>query len=150
MTNGKLEYVGFWARSGAATFDAVLQLLITAALVYVIYGKFVADEGYFLGRADRFIQLVLPFWIYIFMWMKFGATPGKMAIGALIIDADTGMPITFGQAVLRYLCLILSVLSLGLGIFWIGFDSRKQGWHDKLANTVVVRPVYSTEVHFRG
>jgi len=26
-----------------------------------------------------------------------------------------------------------------LGIFWVAFDKKKQGWHDKLAGTVVVK-----------
>jgi uncharacterized RDD family membrane protein YckC len=33
----------------------------------------------------------------------------------------------------------ISGLALGMGFFWIGLDKRKQGWHDKMANTVVIR-----------
>lgn len=46
---------------------------------------------------------------------------------------------TIGQAAARYLCYILSMLPLDLGFIWIGVDRRKQGWHDKIAQTVVVR-----------
>ena len=28
---------------------------------------------------------------------------------------------------------------MALGLLWVAFDPRKQGWHDKLAHTVVVR-----------
>jgi uncharacterized RDD family membrane protein YckC len=37
---------------------------------------------------------------------------------------------------------------LGLGLLWVAFDRRKQGWHDKIANTVVVRPARKDAVHF--
>ena len=62
-----------------------------------------------------------------------------MLIRAKIVDAETGGPITRRQAVVRYLGYYVSLFGLGLGFFWVGWDRRKQGWHDKLAGTVVVR-----------
>jgi uncharacterized RDD family membrane protein YckC len=41
---------------------------------------------------------------------------------------------------LRYVGLIISIVIFFLGVIWAGFDRRKQGWHDKMAGTVVVRP----------
>jgi uncharacterized RDD family membrane protein YckC len=40
---------------------------------------------------------------------------------------------------LRYAGYFVALLPVGLGILWVAFDARKQGWHDKLAKTVVVR-----------
>lgn len=62
-----------------------------------------------------------------------------MAVAAQVVDAQTGATVTVGQAMLRYLGYFIAMLPLGLGIFWIGFDRRKQGWHDKIAGTVVVK-----------
>lgn len=76
---------------------------------------------------------MIAFWLYKL------ATPGKMAIGATIVDARTGRRPSAGQLVIRYFGYIVSTLPLGLGLIWVAFDSRKQGWHDKLAGTVVVR-----------
>jgi uncharacterized RDD family membrane protein YckC len=67
------------------------------------------------------------------------ATPGKMAISARVVDASTGNTLSVGQSVGRYLAYFVSILPLGIGLLWVAFDSRKQGWHDKLAGTVVVR-----------
>ena len=67
------------------------------------------------------------------------ATPGKIAIGARIVDARTGEPAGTGQLIGRYLGYFVSTLFLGLGLLWVAFDARKQGWHDKLAGTVVIR-----------
>ena len=62
-----------------------------------------------------------------------------MALGVRIVDAaDGGRPDT-AQFIGRYVASVLSLLALGLGYFWIVVDPRKQGWHDKLAGTVVVR-----------
>ena len=56
--------------------------------------------------------------------------------------ADTGEPPTTGKLLIRYLGYYVSTLALFLGFLWIAFDPRKQGWHDKMANTVVVRSTH--------
>ena len=72
-------------------------------------------------------------------WVKNdGRTPGKMAIKVKVVKTD-GSPITFGTAILRWIGYIISGLPLGLGFFWIAWDSQKQGWHDKIAGTYVVK-----------
>jgi uncharacterized RDD family membrane protein YckC len=63
-----------------------------------------------------------------------------MAISARIVDAKTGARPTTGQLVVRYLGYYVAMIPLFAGIIWVAFDPRKQGWHDKLAGTVVVRP----------
>jgi uncharacterized RDD family membrane protein YckC len=82
--------------------------------------------------------MVLPAVAVIVFWKFRGATPGKMAISAKIVDASTGGPPSTGQLVGRYFGYIVSILPLGLGLVWVGFDRRKQGFHDKLANTMVI------------
>jgi uncharacterized RDD family membrane protein YckC len=62
-----------------------------------------------------------------------------MAISARIVDADTGNTISIGQSIGRYLACLISILLFFLGCIWVAFDPKKQRWHDKLANTVVVR-----------
>ena len=73
-------------------------------------------------------------------WMYRQATPGKMVIRARIVDARNGGQPDTRQLVIRYLGYYVSTLPLLLGFVWVAFDPRKQGWHDKLAHTVVVRP----------
>ncbi len=48
-------------------------------------------------------------------------------------------PLSNGQAIGRYLAYYVSSIPLGLGLLWVAFDRRKQGWHDKLAGTFVIR-----------
>jgi uncharacterized RDD family membrane protein YckC len=62
-----------------------------------------------------------------------------MAVSARVVDAVTGKAPTIGQCIGRYLGYIVSTVPLGLGLIWVAFDARKQGWHDKLAGTVVIR-----------
>jgi uncharacterized RDD family membrane protein YckC len=55
-----------------------------------------------------------------------------------IINADTGMKLSIGQCIIRYLAYFPAILFGLLGVIWVAFDKRKQGWHDKLARTLVV------------
>ena len=60
-------------------------------------------------------------------------------IVARLVDAKTGEPPSTSQCIGRYFAYFVSTIPLFLGLIWVAFDSRKQGWHDKLAGTVVVR-----------
>ena len=101
-----------------------------------------------MGFADVLVNLVLPAVLVIGLWLYLGATPGKMAMSARIVDADTGEPLSATQSVIRYVGYFVSFIPLGIGYLWIAFDRRKQGWHDKTANSVVVRPLGREPVRF--
>lgn len=141
MDDERLEYVGFWPRVGAALIDTLLLLLICLPLVTWIYGvRYWTDGTVIAGPADLLINWVFPAIATVLFWTYRQATPGKIAIGARIVDARTGAPPSTRQLIVRYLGYYVSIMPLMLGILWVAFDPRKQGWHDKIAGTVVVRP----------
>ncbi len=137
-----LKYVGFWPRLGAYVVDGLIYFTIVFLWVTLFYG-----ESYWTGDSHNSASLefvlfyVFPAVATIWFWVAKQATPGKMAIRAKIVDARTGMAPTTGQCIGRYFACILSGIPLGLGYIWIAIDDRKQGWHDKLAGTVVVSPM---------
>jgi uncharacterized RDD family membrane protein YckC len=142
MSNGStdLEYVGFWARVGASIVDTILIVIIVAPILNAIYGTdYWLDERFIKGPADFLLNWVLPAVAIVLFWIARQATPGKMLIGAKIVDAATGGKPTTRQLIVRYLGYYVSTIPLLLGLIWVAFDPRKQGWHDKLAGTVVVR-----------
>lgn len=142
LDNTELEYAGFWARTGATLIDTLLLMLITFPALIGIYGwgYFDAEQsGIVAGPADFLISWVLPAIAIITFWIMKQATPGKMAISARIVDAASGQAASPGQLVGRYFAYIVSAVPFGLGILWVAFDRKKQGWHDKLAGTVVIR-----------
>lgn len=95
--------------------------------------------GFIAGPADILINWVFPAVAVILFWIYRQATPGKMAIKAKIVDERTGGKPSTGQLIGRYLAYYVSILPLMIGIIWVAFGSRKQGFHDKLARTLVVR-----------
>ncbi|KXO09165.1 hypothetical protein AKG98_1377 [Moritella sp. JT01] len=134
------EYVGFWARCGASIIDMILMIAITFPILHMIYGsQYWYSEELIMGLPDFIISWVFPFVATIMFWIYKSATPGKMVLKAKVVDAKTGNIPTVQQSVIRYIGYYISLLPIGLGFFWIGWDKKKQAWHDKLAGTVVIR-----------
>ncbi len=142
MNTEQMQYAGFWVRMGATIIDSLLELLIIVPLLISIYGwdYYTAEKANFIaGPADFLISWVFPIVAVVWFWVKLQATPGKMAVSLKVVDARTGNALSVGQAISRYCAYFVSTIPLGLGFIWIAFDSKKQGWHDKLAGTVVIR-----------
>ena len=136
-----LQYVGFWKRAVAGIVDTFLIILVTLPILIWAYGiDYFNDEHMEKGSLDFIINYVFPTIAVILLWKYYQATPGKMIFKATIVDAKTGGKPSLRQLIIRYLGYIISTTPLCLGFFWIAFDKKKQSFHDKLANTVVIQP----------
>lgn len=138
-----LEYAGFWIRLGAGIIDLLILGFIVGIVACVFPSPIIC------------IAVGLPVSVahFVGFWAWRGQTPGKMAMGIKVIRTDSS-PLTWQSALLRYWGYIVSAMILFIGFIWIAFDSRKQGIHDKIADTYVVklpvRQVVLTESFARG
>lgn len=138
MTDQK--YGGFWIRVVAALIDTILLLILILPILSFIYGAgYWVSESLVQGFWDIILNYIFPAIAVIVFWSYRSATPGKIIVKLEIVDAKTGGKPTTGQFIGRYFAYYVSILPLMLGIIWVGIDKRKQGWHDKLAGTVVVK-----------
>jgi uncharacterized RDD family membrane protein YckC len=136
------NYVGFWARVGASLIDTVIYMALFFPLLWLIYGKQYFTGELPFGTADV-ISILLPVIVTIAFWMKKRGTPGKLLVSAHVVDAETGANLKLSQSIIRYIGYFVSTIPFCLGFLWVAFDKRKQGWHDKIAGTVVVKKPYS-------
>jgi len=115
------------ARGRVPRREARLRMLLAAALMFAqyVYG----------GLGIAWLVTALYF---ILMWHT-GGTVGMRALGLRVAREEDGRPIGLGRATARYLGYLVDWLALGIGLLWVGVDSRKQGWHDKIAGTFVVK-----------
>lgn len=141
-----MNYAGFWLRCAANLIDWLILMPVILFALYLIYGAeyftYVPQDGslfYSHGFADVFFNYIFPFLYTLFFWLKFSATPGKMLLGLKVVDAQTGENINLRRSLIRYIGYIVAMIPLFLGYLWVAFDKRKQGWHDKMAGTAVVR-----------
>jgi len=145
------EYAGFWIRVGATLIDSILILLIILPILTAIYGNsFWMSESLMQGFWDLIFSYILPAIAVIVFWVYKSATPGKLATHLTIVDAKTGGQPSTRQFVIRYLGYYVASIPLFLGIIWVGIDKRKQGWHDKIAGTVVIRKTATEPVKFEN
>jgi uncharacterized RDD family membrane protein YckC len=143
------EYAGFWIRVAAALIDTVVFLLVFSIPLTLIYGSnYWTSEEMVSGFWDILLTYIAPIIITVWFWVRYLGTPGKMALRLRVLDAHTGKAISTPKAVGRYLGYYVSALPLLLGFIWVGIDKKKQGFHDKLAGTVVIRNLAKEKVSF--
>ena len=133
----EFEPVGFWPRVGAY----ILDQLILGAAGYLIFGAppnaTTFPEIIHLMGARMGYSFLISTIYYVGLNGYFGATLGKMVIGARIVRAD-GSKIGFGIAFLRMLATIVSSLTLGIGYLMVAFREDKRALHDLIVGTRVI------------
>jgi len=142
------HYGGFWLRGMAALVDAILAgglaLLAGAGAIVAAAGGGVLAGGLdvrteFVAVAAALLAAAGVSLAYHALFTgSWGQTPGKMVFGLTVAQADGGLP-TYGQAAWRWTASWVALGLLGVGLLMIAVTRRKQGLHDLLAGTVVLR-----------
>ncbi|MDO9217485.1 MAG: RDD family protein, partial [Lacisediminimonas sp.] len=125
------------ARAWAGVID--LGLLAALAMPLVQVARLMGAGGLQQIGVGALLWLLPSAVAALLFYLAPGSTPGKLAISAVVVDERTGCPPGLAQQLGRSLGLLLSMVPFGLGFLWVAFHPRKQGWHDKLAGTLVVR-----------
>jgi len=145
-----VTYGGFWIRFVAYIVDSIIigiPVLILAVILGVIIGVASSSSSSSSSTTNaaatgvssliQLISLVISIGYFVFFWGR-GQTLGMRLFKLRVADANTGAPIGYGRAALRFLGYVISAIVCYIGLIWAAFDARKQGWHDKMANTVVL------------
>jgi len=146
-----VDYAGFWWRSGAFIIDGAILWGFNYLMTHLWN---LATDLPWGGLTEEMIETgvtTTPHWwlsfvvfflvqvgYFICFWAWRGQTPGKWVM-RLKITRFGGSPIGWSGALLRYCGYIISAVTLLIGFFWVGVDNRRQGFHDKIAETFVVR-----------
>jgi uncharacterized RDD family membrane protein YckC len=139
------------AAKGGLVFRS-LAGAIDLALLMVVVGGFLAIGFFLTGVSARgFLaalgSLGLPFYIvflflsaayFTYMHGVYGQTLGKRLLGLRVVTTH-GDDLGYLTAFIRFVAACFAIAAAGMGVFWIALDPNKQGWHDKLSRTVVVR-----------
>ena len=128
-----LEIASVGQRFGAFLVDFVISVIV--GIVGTLISNAIGDTGGVFG----FI-LSIGYWIVVIVMVATrGQSPGKIAIGIRVVKVDGGS-VGLGTAIIREVIgKFISGLIILLGYIWILFDGKRQGWHDKIASTYVVK-----------
>ena len=110
----------FWERIGATFLDLILVLILGSVV-----------------RSLPFTMIIGLAYVSA-MWTWKGTTIGGIVLGLKVVRMD-GQPVTFAVALVRGLAAAFSAIVLFLGFIWIAWDPDKQGWHDRIAGTYVLK-----------
>lgn len=141
MNYRTFQYAGAWRRFGALMIDLFLVATIIGfgILAWITVSEETPEWG------SRFVNvwvtgtLIIAVLLKIVLDAELRGTPGLHLMDCLLVDIHTGNAITLGQSAKRTLGIPLAILPALLGLAWIIWDRRKQGWHDKLGGAVVIR-----------
>ena len=125
----------------ASVGSRFIGYLIDSIIVGVI-GSILSYASMNVGGALSSIIALLGFLVSVGYYTYFfgnGQTPGMMAMKIKLIGTDGTYPIGYGKGFLRWIGMIISAIVILLGFIWILIDKKKQGWHDKIAGTYVVK-----------
>lgn len=153
-------YAGFWLRFVAYLIDTVIIYAVQSFIFVPIFGLLGISFASQMQNVDNMsdaesIGMLGPMMaasgaaiflgsvIAILYWSlmessKYQATVGKLALGLKVTDMD-GNNLDFVKALVRNLCKIISGMIMGIGYIMAGFTEKKQGLHDIIANTLVVK-----------
>jgi len=124
---------GFWIRVVAFIIDSVILYVINLIVGVVLNPSTTGRSG---------IQTLLGIIYFTYFWSASslwpGQTVGDKLLNLRVIKTD-GTDLTIIQAFIRYVGLVVSILVIFIGVIWVAFDPNKQGWHDKIAGTYVVK-----------
>jgi uncharacterized RDD family membrane protein YckC len=126
------EKAGFGIRVVAFVIDGVILAILTGILNSILFaGDSVRGNG---------LNTLVGLAYSMYFWSSYGhgQTVGNRIMKLRVIKTD-GSELTLTDTFLRYVGLILSFLCLFIGVIWVAFDANKQGWHDKIASTYVVK-----------
>ncbi len=152
-STGQHHFAGFWSRAAARIIDLVI-IIAAFNLIYLV-DQLGADAGLWTGMGlgegspisagfsmanvlRGLFFLTFPVFYYVYLHAVYGQTFGKMALKIKVVNED-GTPLDYRKAFLRWLGYFLCDLTFYIGYLWAAFDHRKQGLHDKVCKTVVVR-----------
>lgn len=146
-----VAFTGFWRRFVSYILDAIIMWVVFGSLELMFGIKAwqltPSPEEVSSTMGLRMVFGVLSLasnWLYFTMMesSKYQGTVGKIALSLRVTDLE-GNRISFGRANGRYWSKILSFFTLCIGFMMIGWTKKKQGLHDMIANTVVLRPLSS-------
>ena len=114
----------------------LVALIIDGLILGVISAVLSGGGRNYAGGVAGFVIGLIYQWY--FLTQQDGQTPGKKLMNIRVIKT-TGVPLTFTDVLVRYVGYYINTFCIGIGWLWALFDADRQGWHDKLASTVVIR-----------
>ena len=131
-------YAGFWKRTLATFIDSIWLYGIIYTMLWYLMGYSILNTESEYTLIHFVFEYLIPLIVVMVFWITKAATPAKMILRMKIVDAETNEVVSPKRLFVRYLAYFVAILPFGLGFLWVAWDKKKQGWHDKIAKTVVI------------
>lgn len=151
--SSEMAKAGFWRRLPAFLIDTILLQILKVIILFPLKANLGIDETSFASIEDIIqdfesfviygffsiiVYVIISGFYFTLFYGSTGQSIGKKIMGLKVVSAAGGA-MTYKKAFIRYIGYLISEIPLFLGFIWIAFDKDKQGWHDKIAKTYVVK-----------
>lgn len=145
--NKNFVYAGFWLRVGAYLIDGIILAIVQSIIMFTMLGSLMSMKPGQVPDSSAMPKLFAVYGIVtVLQWLYFAlmesssnqGTIGKMAVGIKVINLK-GERISFGKATGRFFAKIISALILLIGFLMVAFTEKKQGLHDQIVGTLVIK-----------
>jgi uncharacterized RDD family membrane protein YckC len=130
-----MNYAGFWRRVGASIVDSILLTAIYNILIWFLW-----PDSWKANQIFLFATTMIFTWLYYSILESSAkqGTLGKVVLGLKIVDYDN-QRISFTRATGRHFSKFISAIILMIGFIMVAFTAKKQGLHDMIAGTLVIK-----------
>ena len=133
----KVTYAGLGKRTIAKLIDLTI-VFIPLLIIEMILFKFNYTNNDFNTYGFFIVIITWIFYNSLFETSAYQATVGKMILKLKVIDLY-GKRISVLRSFFRCITTIISILPIGLGIWYITTDPKKRSWHDLIVGTYVIK-----------
>jgi uncharacterized RDD family membrane protein YckC len=127
------DKAGWGTRLLAILIDAIGVGIIAGAISNILGGG--PSTTQYQGLS---ILFEAAYFTYFWSAAGKGQTLGSRALKIRVVKTD-GTYLDYPGAFLRYIGFAIACAVFLIGVIWAAFDAQKQGWHDKIAGTYVVK-----------
>ena len=137
---------GWWTRwLGYAIIDQIVVAAIAFVVGFIVALIYYAGAEYTTEQEEETLAglLTLVGWLIAFFYFWFansvGRSVGKLVLGLRIVTKYEGTAPGWGRGFVRTIGYVVSTLPVALGFLWAAWDEDRQAWHDKMADTIVIK-----------
>ena len=148
----RTQYIFSTAKFTTRLYATFIDFFVLTILIFLLKITFPdISNTMFFNKAKPFLTENTTNWVLsktslIVVWIIYSiimdcssmqGTLGKQIMNIIVSD-ENGNRISLKRSITRNLFKIISYATAGIGFLNILFNKKKQGWHDRFANTLVI------------
>lgn len=133
------RFAGFWMRLWAYLLDLIVIASLNRIFIHPVADYFnLSDAGSSMFSTTTILTTAMMYCYFVFMTKVFQQTIGKIVFGLKVLPINGTRPSWLTVIFREVIGKFIGKTCLFIGFLMVAFTNKKQGLHDKIADTVVI------------